>query len=134
MTPVRPGCSTGPIRQWPRCPGELLAGPDAETPRGRPVGRIVTGLLQRHPHLSKGTHVWHDHLRHRRHLVDSNYRHALAWYRPPRRYHAGKLGVPTFAVRTGGFSDTELCGARAIAVYDSLSGLQADLGRIIARN
>jgi hypothetical protein len=42
--------------------------------------------------------------------------------------------VPTFAVRTGGFSDTELCGARAIAVYDSLSGLQADLGRIIARN
>jgi hypothetical protein len=37
-------------------------------------------------------------------------------------------------VRTGGFSDTELCGAGAIAVYDSLSGLQADLGRIIARN
>jgi hypothetical protein len=44
-----------------------------------------------------------------------------------RRCHACKLGVPTFAVRTGGFSDTELCGARAIAVYDSLSGLQADL-------
>jgi len=40
---------------------------------------------------------------------------------------AGKLGVPTFAVRTGGFSNTELCGAGAIAVYDSLSGLQADL-------
>src|SRR6266566_5528802 len=33
---------------------------------------------------------------------------------------AGKLGVPTFAVRTGGFSGTELCGAGAIAVYDSL--------------
>ncbi len=47
---------------------------------------------------------------------------------------AGKLGVPTFAVRTGGFSDTELRDAGAIAVYDSLSGLQADLGRIIARN
>jgi hypothetical protein len=37
-------------------------------------------------------------------LVDSNYQHALAWYRALRRYHAGKLGVPTFAVRTGGFS------------------------------
>ena len=34
-------------------------------------------------------------------LVDSNYQHALAWYRALRRYHAGKLGVPTFAVRTG---------------------------------
>jgi phosphoglycolate phosphatase-like HAD superfamily hydrolase len=67
-------------------------------------------------------------------LVDSNYQHALAWYRALRRYHAGKLGVPTFAVRTGGFSEAELCGAGAIAVYDSLSGLQADLGRIIARN
>jgi HAD superfamily hydrolase (TIGR01549 family) len=47
---------------------------------------------------------------------------------------AGKLGVPTFAVRTGGFSDTELCDAGAIAVYDSLSSLQTDLDRIIARN
>ncbi len=47
---------------------------------------------------------------------------------------AGKLGVPTFAVRTGGFSDTELRDAGAIAVYDSLSGLQADLDRIIGRN
>jgi hypothetical protein len=37
-------------------------------------------------------------------------------------------------VRTGGFSEAELCGAGAIAVYDSLSSLQADLGRIIARN
>ena len=67
-------------------------------------------------------------------LVDSSYQYALAWYRALRCYHAGKLGVPTFAMRTGGFSDTELCGAGAIAVYDSLSGLQADLGRIIARN
>ncbi len=47
---------------------------------------------------------------------------------------AGKLGVPTFAVRTGGFSGTELCGAGAIAVYDLLSGLQADLDQIIAAN
>jgi phosphoglycolate phosphatase-like HAD superfamily hydrolase len=47
---------------------------------------------------------------------------------------AGKLGVPTFAVRTGGFSGTELRDAGAIAVYDSLSGLQADLDRIIAGN
>jgi HAD superfamily hydrolase (TIGR01549 family) len=44
---------------------------------------------------------------------------------------AGKLGVPTFAVRTGGFSDTELRDAGAVAVYDSLAGLQADLDRII---
>lgn len=29
---------------------------------------------------------------------------------------AGHLGVPTFAVRTGGFSDTELRDAGAIAV------------------
>ena len=47
---------------------------------------------------------------------------------------AGKLGVPTFAVRTGGFSDTELRDAGAIAIYDSLSGLQADLGRITGRH
>lgn len=67
-------------------------------------------------------------------LVDSSYQYALAWYRALRCYPAGKLGVPTFAMRTGGFSDTELCGAGAIAVYDSLSGLRADLGRIIARN
>ena len=44
---------------------------------------------------------------------------------------AGKLGVPTFAVRTGGFSDTELRDAGAVAVYDSLASLQADLDRII---
>src|SRR5437773_78577 len=44
---------------------------------------------------------------------------------------AGKLGVPTFAVRTGGFSGTELRDAGAVAVYDSLAGLQADLDRII---
>ena len=45
---------------------------------------------------------------------------------------AGKLGVPTFAVRTGGFSDTELRDAGAIAVYDSLASLQASLDEIIA--
>ena len=47
---------------------------------------------------------------------------------------AGHLGVPTFAVRTGGFSDTELRDAGAFAVYDSLSGLQADLDWIIGSN
>jgi phosphoglycolate phosphatase-like HAD superfamily hydrolase len=47
---------------------------------------------------------------------------------------AGKLGVPTFAVRTGGFSGTELRDAGAIAVYDSLAGLQADLDRITGRH
>jgi phosphoglycolate phosphatase-like HAD superfamily hydrolase len=39
--------------------------------------------------------------------------------------------VPTFAVRTGGFSGTELRDAGATAVYDSLAGLQADLDQII---
>lgn len=42
--------------------------------------------------------------------------------------------MPTFAVCTGGFSDTELRDAGAIAVYDSLSGLQADLDWIIGSN
>src|SRR6266480_870822 len=39
---------------------------------------------------------------------------------------AGKLGVPTFAVRTGGFLRHRTVRRRC-AVYDSLSGLQADL-------
>jgi HAD superfamily hydrolase (TIGR01549 family) len=43
-----------------------------------------------------------------------------------------KLGVPTFAVRTGGFSAEELSAAGAAAVYDSLAALQADLDRIAA--
>jgi len=43
-----------------------------------------------------------------------------------------KLGVPTFAVRTGGFSAEELSDAGAAAVYDSLAAVQADLDRIAA--
>jgi hypothetical protein len=75
-----------PTRQWPQCPGELPAGPDTETPRGRPVGRTVTGLLQHHSQLSKtpmpDTIIFDvDDT-----LVDSNYQHALAWYRALRRY------------------------------------------------
>jgi phosphoglycolate phosphatase-like HAD superfamily hydrolase len=41
-----------------------------------------------------------------------------------------KLDVPTFAVRTGGFSAEELSAAGAAAVYDSLAAVQADLDRI----
>ncbi len=40
---------------------------------------------------------------------------------------AGKLNVPTIAVRTGGFSVEELREAGAIAVYDSLIELRNDL-------
>jgi HAD superfamily hydrolase (TIGR01549 family) len=40
---------------------------------------------------------------------------------------AGKLGVPTIAVRTGGFSVQELREAGAIGVYDSLVKLRQDL-------
>jgi len=40
---------------------------------------------------------------------------------------AGKLGVPTIAVRTGGFSVEELRGAGAISVYDSLVDLRNDI-------
>ena len=40
---------------------------------------------------------------------------------------AGKLDVPTLAVRTGGFSTEELEQAGAIAVYDSLTALRDDL-------
>lgn len=40
---------------------------------------------------------------------------------------AGKLDVPTIAVRTGGFSTEELQEAGAIAVYDSLRELQDHL-------
>lgn len=45
---------------------------------------------------------------------------------------ARKLGVPTYTVRTGGFSAEELSAAGAAAVYDSLAALQADLDRITA--
>ena len=44
-----------------------------------------------------------------------------------------KLNVPTYAVRTGGFSAEELSAAGAAAVYDSLAALQADLDRIVAQ-
>ena len=44
-----------------------------------------------------------------------------------------KLGVPTYAVRTGGFSAEELSAAGAAAVYDSLADMQADLDRIVAQ-
>ncbi len=43
-----------------------------------------------------------------------------------------KLNVPTFAVRTGGFSAEELSDAGAAAVYHSLADMQADLDRIVA--
>ena len=45
---------------------------------------------------------------------------------------ARKLGVPTYTVRTGGFSAEELSEAGAAAVYDSLAAMQADLDRITA--
>ncbi len=44
-----------------------------------------------------------------------------------------KLNVPTYAVRTGGFSAEELSAAGAAGVYDSLADLQADLDRIVAQ-
>jgi HAD superfamily hydrolase (TIGR01549 family) len=40
---------------------------------------------------------------------------------------AGKLDVPTLAVRTGGFSTEELGEAGAVGVYDSLEKLLSDL-------
>jgi HAD superfamily hydrolase (TIGR01509 family) len=45
---------------------------------------------------------------------------------------AGKLGIPTYAVRTGGFSSEELREAGARGVYDSLAALRDDLDRIVA--
>jgi HAD superfamily hydrolase (TIGR01549 family) len=46
---------------------------------------------------------------------------------------AGHLDVPTIAVRTGGFSVDELRGAGAVAVYDSLGELYADLDNTLLR-
>ena len=43
---------------------------------------------------------------------------------------AGKLAITAYAVRTGGFSDTELREAGAVEVYDSLADLQADLDQL----
>ncbi|MBT0995256.1 HAD family hydrolase [Cellulomonas sp. DKR-3] len=40
---------------------------------------------------------------------------------------AGRAGVPCVAVRSGGIGDDELTGAGAIAVYDDVAALLADL-------
>lgn len=40
---------------------------------------------------------------------------------------AARAGIPAVAVRTGGFPDRDLEEAGAVAVYDSLPALQADL-------
>ncbi len=45
---------------------------------------------------------------------------------------AKRAGLPTYAVRTGGFSVEELLEAGAVSVYDSLEDLQADLDAIIS--
>ncbi len=45
---------------------------------------------------------------------------------------AQRAGLPTFAVRTGGFSVEELLEAGAAKVYDSLEELQADLDTVVA--
>jgi HAD superfamily hydrolase (TIGR01549 family) len=45
---------------------------------------------------------------------------------------AQRAGLPTFAVRTGGFSVEELLEAGATKVYDSLADLQADLDTVVA--
>jgi HAD superfamily hydrolase (TIGR01549 family) len=44
---------------------------------------------------------------------------------------AEKAGIPTYAVRTGGFSVEELESAGALKVYDSLDELREDLDRIV---
>jgi HAD superfamily hydrolase (TIGR01549 family) len=44
---------------------------------------------------------------------------------------AGRLGLPAFAVRTGGFSADELREAGAAEVYESLDELRADLDRLL---
>ena len=46
---------------------------------------------------------------------------------------AGKLGIPTIAVRTGGFSTEELLDAGAAQVFDSLGELQARLDETALR-
>ncbi len=45
---------------------------------------------------------------------------------------AGKLHVPTYCLRTGGFSVDELTEAGARRVYESLPALQADLDRVFS--
>jgi HAD superfamily hydrolase (TIGR01549 family) len=44
---------------------------------------------------------------------------------------AGRAGIGTYAVRTGGFSVEELTDAGAKKVYDSLGDLHADLDRVV---
>ena len=46
---------------------------------------------------------------------------------------AGRLGIPTIAVRTGGFSHEELVEAGAAQVFDSLDELQAALDEAALR-
>jgi HAD superfamily hydrolase (TIGR01549 family) len=46
---------------------------------------------------------------------------------------AGRLGITSYALRTGGFSVEELRAAGAQQVYDDLPALTADLGRVLGR-
>jgi len=46
---------------------------------------------------------------------------------------AGRLGVPTIAVRTGGFGVDELRDAGAVAVFDDLAGLRDALPETLRR-
>ena len=45
---------------------------------------------------------------------------------------AGKLGVPTYCIRAGGFSPDELIESGARRVYESLPELHADLDRVLS--
>ena len=46
---------------------------------------------------------------------------------------AGRLGIASYALRTGGFSPEELSAAGARTVYDDLPALASDLGRVLSR-
>ena len=46
---------------------------------------------------------------------------------------AGRLGLVSYALRTGGFSPEELLAAGAAEVYDDLPALAADLDRVLTR-
>jgi HAD superfamily hydrolase (TIGR01549 family) len=45
---------------------------------------------------------------------------------------ANKVGIPTYAVRTGGFGADELVEAGAVSVYDSVAQLRPELNVILA--
>jgi HAD superfamily hydrolase (TIGR01549 family) len=45
---------------------------------------------------------------------------------------AGRLGVPSYGLRTGGFSGEELRAAGAREVYDDLPSLTSDLDRVLS--